>query len=131
MTTKDACVNLLDNMYILQPPKMSSSYSSTIIILRGNKKNIPCEKSIKVYYCNLQSTLQKKNHLICIFLYVFVLLEWCVRWELGDHTPAVFWGITPRICSKQLIEFLCSCHVAFSLCILLASMWCIPIVVLT
>ena len=35
------------------------------------------------------------------------------------------------ICSKQHVALLCSSHLAFSLCILLASMWCIHTVLLT
>ena len=34
-----------------------------------------------------------------------VLLEWSVRWEVSGRTPAVFWVVAFRICSKQHAEF--------------------------
>ena len=52
---------------------------------------------------------------------LFVLLGWFVRLEINGHTAAVLWGAASRICSKQPIAFLGSSHLAFSACILLAS----------
>ena len=59
---------------------------------------------------------------------LFVLLEWLVRWEARGRTPLVLWNVTSWICSRQRAVFLCSSLLAFSQCTLLASMWCIHIV---
>ena len=40
-------------------------------------------------------------------------------------------GVASRISLKQHATFLCSFHLAFSLCVLLASMWCILTIVRT
>ena len=45
--------------------------------------------------------------------------------EIGGKWPysCCFVGYASRICSKQHAAFLCSSHLAFSLCILLTFMW--------
>ena len=62
---------------------------------------------------------------------LFVLLEWFVRCEAGGHAVAALLGIASTICSRLHRASLCSSSQPFSLCILLASMWCIYIVVRT
>ena len=62
---------------------------------------------------------------------LFVLLVWFVRWEVSSCTAAVLWCIASRICSKQPVVFLSSSHLVFSSSILLASIWCNRIVVLS
>ena len=64
-------------------------------------------------------------------LVLFVLLGWFLRLEVSGSTAVVSWGIASRICPKLLVAFFCSSHLAYSLCILLASMWCIHAVVST
>ena len=43
---------------------------------------------------------------------------------------AVLLDVTARICSEQYVAFLCSSQLAFSQCVLLASIWCIHIIIL-
>ena len=63
-----------------------------------------------------------------------VRLTWMV-FEMGCKWPYswVFflWNFISRICSKYLVAFLCGFHLAFSLCVSLACLWCIHTVVLT
>ena len=59
---------------------------------------------------------------------LFLLFGWFVRWEVGGRTEATFSGIS-RFRSRQHTAFLCSSHLAFSLCILSASIWGIHTVV--
>ena len=48
--------------------------------------------------------------------------------EMGG-TDIVSWGVTFWICS--LLAFLCNSHLVFSRCVLLATIWCLHIVVMT
>ena len=59
-----------------------------------------------------------------------VLLIWMV-FEMDGSSAAVLWDVTFRICSIQLVIFLCKCRQAFSPYAQWASMWCIHIEVLT
>ena len=54
---------------------------------------------------------------------------WFVRWEAGCCTAAVLWDVVTRFCSKLLTAFLSNSHLAFTLCVLSAFMWCIHTVV--
>ena len=48
---------------------------------------------------------------------LFILVGWFWRWEVGVHTTVVLWDVASRICSIQLITFLCSsCLAFFSIC---------------
>ena len=59
-------------------------------------------------------------------------LSWIVeKWKVSGHAASTLKGVAPRICSKQHVVFLCSSHLAFSSYVLLASMWCTHMVVLT
>ena len=47
--------------------------------------------------------------------FLFVLLEWFVRWEVIGRTTGVFWrggggGVTSRIYPKKQVIFLCKSH---------------------
>ena len=53
------------------------------------------------------------------------------RWEVNGHTVAVLWGVASSISSKQHVALLCSSNQAFSPSVLLESIWCIHIVILT
>ena len=50
-------------------------------------------------------------------------------WEESGRTAVILQGEASTICSKQHTAPLRSSHVVFSLCISLASIWCIHIVV--
>ena len=58
---------------------------------------------------------------------LFVLLGW----EVSGHIGFLSSGVTSRIYSVQLVTFFCNYHLAFSLCVLTASMCCIHRVELT
>ena len=51
---------------------------------------------------------------------LFVLLWWFVRWEVSGCTVVVLKSVASKNCSKQHVAFLCSSHLAFSLCILIS-----------
>ena len=46
----------------------------------------------------------------------FFWFQWVLRWEVGDRTAAVIWGVTSRNCSLWLIAFFCNIRQAFSPC---------------
>ena len=83
------------------------------------------------WHVHMQESLRKRRLWVgpCISCHtpyvLFVLLEW----EADSRTAVVLWGVASRISSGQHAGFLCSFHEAFSLCILLVSIWCIHIVV--
>ena len=54
-----------------------------------------------------------------------------VRWEASGSITSVLCGAASGICSWKRSAFWCNFHLAFSLSVLLASMWCIHTVVLT
>ena len=48
--------------------------------------------------------------------------EWLVRWMVHNHTAAVLWDASLRICSKQHVTFLCIFYQAFYMCISFVQM---------
>ena len=61
-----------------------------------------------------------------------VRLTWMIFEKGGNsRTAAILWGVSSWIYLKQHVEFLCNFHLVFSLCVLLASVWCIHTIVLT
>ena len=53
--------------------------------------------------------------------YLFVLLEWFVRREVGGHTAAILSSLASRICFKLHVAFLYSSYPAISTCLSVAS----------
>ena len=57
---------------------------------------------------------------------------WYVWWDLNLRKAPDLWGVASRICSEQIVAFLCSCHLTFFFsCISLVPMRCILRVVLS
>ena len=56
------------------------------------------------------------------------LIRMVLWWEVSGRTAEC---VASVICSKQHVIFFCSCHQAFSLCVLLTSIWCIHTLVWT
>ena len=67
----------------------------------------------------------------CSLSVLFVSNGWLMRWAISDLTATVSWNISSMKCPRHSTAFLLNCHLAFSLYILLAFMWCIHIVVMT
>ena len=64
---------------------------------------------------------------VCLVRRISMVCETGGKWLYNCYSLSA----ASRICSKQHVAFLYSSHLAFSLCVLLASRWCIHTVVLT
>ena len=62
---------------------------------------------------------------------LFVLFESFWGWEVSGNTAVVFSCVASRFHSKLLMAFLYSSYLAYSVCIILAFMWCMYTAVLT
>ena len=62
---------------------------------------------------------------------LFVLFGWFLRWEVSGRISVVLWDVVSRICPIDLVAFLCSSRLAFSLNASSESLWCIHTVELT
>ena len=64
----------------------------------------------------ISSLLMSSSLLLQQFSACLVRLIWMVlRWKVGVRTAAFLWDVASRICSVQLIAFLCNSCLAFSL----------------
>ena len=92
-------------------------------LLVGLLDHILCPHRADVSFCWLANshtsrTSIRKHHFHLFFSssaphVLFLLLEWLVWREVGDHTDAVLWSVVSRICSRQHTALLCSSHVVF------------------
>ena len=76
----------------------------------------------------MSSSLLLQQCPACLVHLTLMVFEMGGKWPYSDYCLG---GAASSIYSKLHITFLCSSHQAFSLCILLASMWCIYTVVFT
>ena len=80
---------------------------------------------VHVQRTSLMSLSLFSSSALCV---LFILLGWFVRRETSECTAGVLWDVSSRICSRQRSAYLCSSHLAFSQWVLLASIWCLHIV---
>ena len=137
---------------------LTSNYLSSSLSIRADSTDFPNSLSIRSHHPSLPAGIpidvlcspradvkrfllvgQHERHLWVLSCFsssvsrvLFVLLGCFLRWEVSDQTAVVSSGVDWRIFfSKSLVIFLCSSNPTFSLCVLLAFIWCIHTVVWT